>query len=464
MWILGVLAVSACNLMASGKSSFGGKSSSGSTPTSSSSSSSGSTSKDSDSEEASAPEGVAANEDEKILADEGVARHDLKTLDTAAKNRDYRTYALHSMRMHSRLLRGGGWKDPKKDAYIARRLEQLDKAVYKPFARLTDTVGDAKRVLEADEDAVAAAKEMVNACQTAATSNRIGAGVQKELAKKIAAYEKLMARVTKLDPKAFRFMDNDDDIASDLLACEGSLAETMGDTEDEYVPEVVNQVENEKDCGAVDFLIDGVQIGGGNFAPYTRTSGGRQGLEKMPCNKLGKKNKYPKGMASAVKEFAEDIGMKLSDLVIVVSGASYVEGDDDDGRLHRYQKLTAYSKKFEFSGNPCGNGKLFCEAGGSRGATAFNRLEHAFDRAAVHAGKAPDRCKTFLKKATQEAEGFAKFREDALKSKSWISGATYKTKKGAKLKEKDFVAAFVQKGEQAQEMLDNKYCAKPATK
>ena len=461
MWILGVLAVSACNLMASGKSSLGGKSSSGSTPTSSSSS----TTNDGEGEsEASAPDSAAASEDEKILADEGVAQHDLGSLDTAAKNRDYRNYALGSMRLHKRLLRGGGWQDKKKDAYIAHRLEQLDKVVYKPFARLTDTVGDAKRVLEADEDAIAAAKEMVDACNTAARSNRIGAGVQKELAKKIAAYEKLMARVTKLDAKAFRFIGNDVDIATDLLSCEGSLAEAMGDTEDEYVPEVVNQVENDKDCGAVDFLIDGVQTGGGNFAAYSRTAGGRQGLERMPCNKLGKKNKFPKGMAVAVKEFAEDIGMNLSDMVIVVAGASYVEGDDDDGRLHRYQKLTAYSKKFEFSGNPCGSGKLFCEAGGSRGATAFNRTEHAFDRAAVHAGKAPDRCKAFLKKATQEAEGFAQFREESIKSKSWISGATYKTKKGAKLKEKEFVAAFAQKGEQAQEMLDNKYCAKPATK
>ena len=167
-------------------------------------------------------------------------------------------------------------------------------------------------------------------------------------------------------------------------------------------------------------------------------------------------------MAAAVKEFAADIEMKLSDLVITVKGPAYIEVDDDDLTPHRYQLLTAYSKKFVLGSNPCGKGKTFCEAGGSRGAAAFDELEHALERAAVHAGKSPDRCRTFLKTAKTQAEWFAQFRDDAIKSKDSISGATYKTKKGTLLKEKDFVAAFARRGEQAQEMLDTKYCAKPA--
>ena len=66
-----------------------------------------------------------------------------------------------------------------------------------------------------------------------------------------------------------------------------------GDFEDAYIPEVAGKFELEKGCGAVDFLIDGVQIGSGRFAPYTRTVGGRQGLERTPCNKLAKRNSTP---------------------------------------------------------------------------------------------------------------------------------------------------------------------------
>jgi hypothetical protein len=123
----------------------------------------------------------------------------------------------------------------------------------------------------------------------------------------------------------------------------------------------------------------------------------------------------------------------------------------------------AYSKEFTFSGNPCGgtDEKLFCEAGGSKGARAYNEMEHHLDRARFLAGKAPDRCKQHLKDAVKNWESFSSMMEEMKKSKEWIGGATYRTKKGVKLKEKDFVASFEEKAGQADEKLGAKYCARP---
>ena len=73
---------------------------------------------------------------------------------------------------------------------------------------------------------------------------------------------------------------------------------------------------------------------------------------------------------------------------------------------------------------------------------ALPRLQFALERAAFHAGKDADKCKKFLEEVKSQATWFVTFRADAIKSKSWITGATYKTKKGEKLPEAKFVAAF----------------------
>jgi hypothetical protein len=143
---------------------------------------------------------------------------------------------------------------------------------------------------------------------------------------------------------------------------------------------------------------------------------------------------------------------------VTTDGKPYVEEASSDGRLHRFQKLVAFSKKFRFAKNPCGGEKIFCEAGGSKGAQAFNRLEHALDRAQVHAGTNPQLCKAHLADAKSRAAWFEEFYTDSKKTGSWNAGATYKTKKGKQLKEPSFIAAFKDKGQLADDRLLGKYC------
>ncbi|MBA3398136.1 MAG: hypothetical protein H0T89_36255 [Deltaproteobacteria bacterium] len=444
-----VLLLSGCSMIAGGKASLGGESTS--VPSSS---------------KASAPSTVHASGSPDVgdTPDE-IENPRKQTLEKLAKRieaGEMAMYALESRREHAKLaFMEDRWREPSQDALVAKRLAVLDAIAFRKYPRVAANVGDGVRVREADEDAIEAAKKMVAACQSVA-SIRGSRDMGKELADKTAAYEKEIARVQKLDPNAFRYLGKSVDIPADMLSCEHGIAETSGYAEDRYIPETAESAPLEKRCAAVDFLIDGVQLGGGRFAAYTRTVGGRQAMEEMDCKKLAKQNKFPKAMTAAVKEVAEEVGLKLSEMTVVAKGAPYIEADDDDGRLHRYQIVTVYSKNFQIAGNPCGKGKVFCEAGGSRGATAFNMVEFAFERAAAHAGKDPDKCKKFLGEAKQQAEWFAKFREDAIKSKSWIAGATYKTKKGVKLPETEFVSAFAKKGKDAEEMLDNKYCRKPA--
>jgi hypothetical protein len=434
------LLLSGCSMIAAGKASTSSKPSTPTAPTT-----------------AATPEALGETSDEI----ENPRKQTLENLAKRIEAGDMAMYALESHREHSKLaFMEDRWRDPPQDKLVAERLAVLDAAAYKKYPRVAANVGDGARVREADPDAIDAAKKMIAACQAVA-SIRGSDDMTKELADKMAVYEKEIARVKKLDPTAFHYLGENVDIPADMLSCEHGIAQTSGYAEDRYVPETAPQAANEKRCAMVDFLIDGVQIRGGNFAPYTRTVGGRQAMEELACKKLAKKSKYPKPMAAAVKEFADDIGLKLSEMAIVVKGKPYVEEDEDDGRLHRYQILTAYSKNFEFSGNPCGKGKTFCEAGGSRGAQAYNMAEFALERAAAHAGNDVDKCKKFLEETKSRAEWFVEFRADAIKSKSWITGATYKTKKGELLPEAKFVAAFAKLGKDAEDKLDNKFCRQP---
>jgi hypothetical protein len=447
-----VLLLSGCSMIAGGKASLGGKSASGPSSSGGSPTATNNNNNDNDGESASVGETSSEIENPRKQTLEGLAKR--------IEAGEMAMYALESHREHAKLaFMEDRWREPKQDALVAKRLAELDAIAYKKYPRVAANVGDGSRVREADEDAVEAAKKMISACQAVA-SIRGSSEMGKEIADKTGAYEKEIARVKKLDPKAFHYLGENVDVPADMLSCEHGIAETSGYASDRYVPETAGPAPTEKICGMVDVLIDGVQLGGGRFAPYTRTVGGRQAMEELDCKKLAKKNKYPKPMAAAVKEVAEDMDIKLSDMTIVAKGAPYIKADDDDGRLHRYQIVTVYSKSFTTAGNPCGKGKTFCEAGGSRGATAYNMAEFALERAAFHAGKDADKCKKFLEEVKTQATWFAQFRDESIKSKSWITGATYKTKKGEKLPEAKFVAAFAKKGQDAEEMLDNKYCRK----
>jgi hypothetical protein len=89
-------------------------------------------------------------------------------------------------------------------------------------------------------------------------------------------------------------------------------------------------------------------------------------------------------------------------------------------------------------------------------------MEHALARAQVHAGSNPQLCKSHLKDAKSRADWFAEFYADSKKSGSWIAGATYKTKKGKKLKEAALVAKFEEKGQLADDRMLGAYCDSPA--
>lgn len=452
--VLSVLSMTGCSFLAKGKAGLGGSSSS--SPSSSGPSSSIPSSN------------LKADNDDPPHVTTALNR--LEEMAKMIEARDFTKYARESRDFQGTFLLRDGWAGEKKHDAMQKRLGELDAAAFKAFGgRVFAAVGDGKRVLKADPDAIEAAGEMLAACERAAKTQTTGTGeAATELANAIATYDKAIARAKKFDPQVFRYMGEAKDgfstmdVPTQMMACEVELAASATQFEDEYKPEVADKVETEKGCGSIDWLADGVQVGGGKFAPYTRTQGGATYPERIACNKFPKRSTYGKDLASSVKDFAGYVGLAVSDLVVVTRDKAYVEEDNDDLRLHRYQKLTAYSKSFQFAKNPCGDAKMFCEAGGSKGAAAFNRMEHAFDRAAVHAGKDPELCKQHLKAAKAQADWFAEFHTSAVKSGDWIGGATYKTKKGAKLKEKEFVAAFADKGKQADDMLLAKYCASPA--
>jgi hypothetical protein len=394
----------------------------------------------------------------------------LDEMEKQIAERKWASYARESSSFQSLFLFNNGFEGEKKRKKMKKRLDALDAAAFKAFGgRLHKLVGDGSRITEGvDPDGIEAVEVAVDACQSAAGTSTTGSGdAQDKLADAIAAYEKAAARARKIDKKSFHYFGEvksgarSIDVPTALMTCETQLAELAVAYGDEYIQEKPAETGTERGCGTVEWLADGVLVGSGRFGPYSRTEGGASFAEKVPCKKLARKNKFPKNLKAAVAEFKDYTG--VNDMVVVAVGKPYIEEDDDDYRLHQYQRLIAYSKKFEFASNPCGGGaKLFCEAGGSRGARAYNEMEHHLDRAQVHAGSVPDRCKEHLKAAVQNWENFQQIRDELTKSGNWISGATYKTKKGAKLKEKDFIASFEDKAKRADDRLLAKYCNKPA--
>ncbi len=379
--------------------------------------------------------------------------------------RDWERYARESRDFNSILLFKDGWKGERKRPKIKKRLAALDAAAFKSFGgRVRKLVGSGKRITKgADPDAVEAAVVAVKACKEAATQTIDRSEAQSKLDKGMKAYDKAVARALKMDRDAFRFYveasDEHVNVPTELLECEARLVSVGQEIGDEYEPEVAPKTDAEVACGSMRWLADGVQTGGG-FASYSRTAGGAEYAQRVPCKKLKKKDRYPRALRGAIKEWEEEYDIR--DAVFVTDGQPYVEEDEDDYRLHRYQVLIAYSKSFTFAGNPCGgsDAKLFCEAGGSKGARNYNELEHHLDRAQFHAGRAPDRCKEHLKGAVKNWENFQSIKEELDKSGDWVSGATYRTKKGEKLVEKEFIASFKEKGELADERLFDKYCSK----
>jgi hypothetical protein len=379
--------------------------------------------------------------------------------------RDFAAYAPLSAEFQSSFLLRNGWADEKKHDMMKARLDALDAQAFPAFGGRLAAVGDGKRALKVDEDAVEAAGEAIQACRratethTAADGRAIG-----ELTAAVATYEKALERVKKIDPNAMRYLGEHKklgqiDVPTDLMSCEVKLAAVKVQFEDEYAPEVATRTEMETGCGTVDWLAEGVQIDAGKFAPYSRTQGGASFVERVPCNKLARANRYPKAFADAARDFAAYVDVPLGKLVIVTDGKPYTQVREEDLHVYRYQKLRAYSTAFKFAANPCGEAKLFCEAGGSRAAGAYNRVEHNLARAQVHAGVHPELCKAHLKDAKANAAWFDELHADMVKEGKWTAGAVYKTRSGAKLKESELIAAFADKAKLADDRLVAKYCA-----
>jgi hypothetical protein len=446
--LCGLVALSSCSLLAKGKASVGGAHGAGS------------------------PGGVASAPAVKADDDDPPhVRAALEQLDKLAEmieQRDFAHYAPESRRFQGTFIFHHGWEGEKKHDAMKARLDALDAQAFQAFGGRLAAVGDAQRVLKLDDEAVEAAVEAVAACHKAASqpSNSDGDAANK-VAQATASYEKALARAVKADPSALHYYGEQKsggsvDVPTVLMECEVEIAGTSTQVADDYVPEATPKTETEKGCGVIEWLADGVQLGARSFAPYTRTAGGNSFVERKPCNKMVKKNRYPRALLDAAKDFADHVNVKLGDLVIVTDGKPYTEVNEEDLHVYRYQKLLAYSKAWEFSKNPCGGDKVFCEAGGSQAAAAYNRLEHELARAAVHAGAKPELCKAHLKEARARAAWFEEFHTRGVKSGDWIAGATYKTKRGEKLKERDLIAAFADKGKLADDHLVDKYCTRPA--
>jgi hypothetical protein len=452
---LSLVAVSGCSLISKGKSAAAGA---GSLPSSSSVPSSSGVPV--------APQ-VKPDKDDPPHVTAALAR--LDKMEKLIADKKWAAYAHESRDFQGIFLFHNGWADEKKHDAMKQRLDALDAMAFKAFGGRLVAAGDAHRILKMDQDTIDAAVETVDACHAAASMSTTGRGEASEkLSKAIAAYDKALARVVKMDPNALHYFGEGKkgssdtiDVSTELMECEVQLVGAATQFADEYAPEPIPKTETEKGCGEQDWLADGVAIGGGQFAPYTRTKGGAAFVEAMACKKMPTRNKYPGALRDAVNEYAENIDIKLKSLVVVMDGKPYVEVDDEDGHPHRYQKLKTYSREFEFSKNPCGAPKLFCEGGGSQAMASYNRMEFAMERATAHAGENPELCKKHLNEAKKLAAGFEQLHTDAVKSKQWIAGATYRSKKGSKMTEKEMIASFATIGQQADDHLADHFCSKP---
>jgi hypothetical protein len=395
----------------------------------------------------------------------------LNAAEEALAKSDFKTYGLESRRLNQTFYVEKAIDNEAKGGQLKARLATLDMKAVKSIGGLIGKhYGDGKRVTEVkNPEVIEAMDKAIDLCEDATVTHGVynkGETYATRLADNMKKYEEALDRAMRVDPNIIRYVgrgkSGDWDVPAVLIACEGQIAAHRLNLEDEYVEEVPPDGSTEKKgCGRVTWLADGVLVGANKFAEYTRTEGGQSWTEEIACNKIPKKDKVGKELARAIKEF-RSYNTTYKGLVFVVKAKPYVEESKDDYRLHKWQEIEAYAKEMPLRANPCGGEKVFCEAGGSKGGKMFNIMEHAIDRGDAHAGVRPERCKNQLKFAFKVWEEFRDFRDDLKKSGEWIEGATYKTKKGEKLPEKDFVAKFEKLGKLADTRVLGDYCTKPA--
>ena len=411
---------------------------------------------------------VAADEDDPD--DVRAAIRDLSEAEGELAKADFQRYSSTSARYNYSFYVKKEYDQYKKAPQLKARLEALDaKAVAMVGGDLAKNWGDGMPVTAAKSpEAIEAVQKAIDLCDRAtdtAGSYHAGETHATRIRDNVKKYEDALARALRADPGIVRYVGDTGSgtiyVPGELMKCESRIADARIDIDDEYQPEEAKG-ETEKGCGREDFLADGIQTGSNVFASYHRTAGGESYPEKIACSKIPAKTTAPRAFADAIHELEDNDGVKV---VVAVDGKPWVEESQDDYRLHRFQKLVAYSKSFSFAKNPCGPGdKMFCEAGGSKTARMFNELQHHIARAEVHAGTRPDRCKAHLKDATKLWEEFQSFHDDAVKSHGWIAGATYKTHAGEKLSEKDLLAKFEQQAKLADDRVLGDYCTHKQTK
>ncbi len=182
-------------------------------------------------------------------------------------------------------------------------------------------------------------------------------------------------------------------------------ADPDDDDDDDYTEQDIVQGKVVEVCGRFPFIVEAEWVRAKKFGPYQYNV--RGDLEKLPCDKLVKKNKFGKEVADAVAAMRKD---QEDPSIIVVQTDKPYEGSKDTGERDRFLPLMAYSKHMKGLDGPCGAGYQ-CEAGGFEVPGTWNKLEHALARAAVHAGKDEARCKAQLKIAASKITWFAQEHE-----------------------------------------------------
>ncbi|MEO8701553.1 MAG: hypothetical protein ABI867_16025 [Kofleriaceae bacterium] len=178
-----------------------------------------------------------------------------------------------------------------------------------------------------------------------------------------------------------------------------ATASTAYADDDEYKPIPQGKSAIVETCGRFKVDVESELEIGGKWTPYVYNV--RGDLEKLPCSKLASKNKFGREVTDAVGAMKKD--QEDPSIVVVQQGKAWT-GSKDDGVKYRFITLYAHSKHMKASASPCGDDKTLCEAGGNTIGEVWNQLEFAVERAEVHAGKAPEKCKEQLKVALKKSQ------------------------------------------------------------
>jgi hypothetical protein len=388
-----------------------------------------------------------------------------KSIRSSGQNQidDYKNNALG--------LAGGLWVQPSDEVKKSPKLAKLrawqtslEKIVVKRVGtdNATAIYGDGKRVTRLDGDVIEAAKEALQACESAAATSNTGSGQEdvKNMDEAFKKYQSKLDRVMKADPAAVRWVGVEDgafsrDFLSAFMACEWSMSERRAMFEDYYTRDA-SRAEKFKGCGYEEWTLSALVTGRG-------TSGYK--LDGIPavngmatsCSKLPKRTKLPGNLKSvALREIP---GAREKGRVLTVYGKNTIRRGLDHYKL---VGIRMWGKDITLTTSDCGekDPKLVCEASGSKTVFTFNAIAHYLERAEHHkAGGRAEKCKQMLGEARKSAEEWTKFVEDAKKSGEWVKGLTYMTKKHGRMNEKEIVAKVEELAQTADERSIG-YCGK----